>query len=196
MAAKSASTASSTICANQYGKALASLHFLRQVLKASLSDGEQALALVRQELAKEHVDFDAVADQERMSLLKRELKATGRPSATDKGDNLLPLYKGQHRNVRPPALPSAGLISPNKSASFSSRASRATSASRPAADELRRRTVFGAMPRFSVIALRRRALTGSPPALERRLIGWAPLAACRTGVSICAKWSILAHFVW
>ena len=34
----------------------------------------------------------------------------------------------------------------------------------------RRRTAFGALPPFSVIAFRRRALIGSPPALERRLI--------------------------
>ena len=56
-------------------------------------------------------------------------------------------------------------------ASFSSRASRATSASWPAADELRRRADLGALRRFTVTALRRRALTGSPPAVERRLIG-------------------------
>ena len=37
--------------------------------------------------------------------------------------------------------------------------------------EPRRRTAFGAMRRFSVAALRRRVLIGSPPALERRLIG-------------------------
>ena len=41
----------------------------------------------------------------------------------------------------------------------------------PAAEELRRRATFGALLRFSVIALRRRVLIGSPPALERRLIG-------------------------
>src|SRR6202040_1815950 len=56
-------------------------------------------------------------------------------------------------------------------ASFSSRASRATFVSWPVGEELRRRTVFGAMPRFSVIAFRRRVLIGSPPAPERRLIG-------------------------
>jgi len=32
------------------------------------------------------------------------------------------------------------------------------------------RTAFGALRRFSVTVLRRRVLTGSPPALERRLI--------------------------
>jgi len=56
------------------------------------------------------------------------------------------------------------------SASFSSRVSRATFVSEPAADELRRRAVFGPLRR-SVAAFRRRVLAGSPPALERRLIG-------------------------
>ena len=56
--------------------------FLRQVLKASSTDGETAFVLVRQELAKEHVDLDAVADRERDSvLLKREPGREGRPSA-------------------------------------------------------------------------------------------------------------------
>jgi hypothetical protein len=47
--------------------------------------------------------------------------------------------------------------------------SRATSVSRVASEELR--TAFGALRRFSVTVLRRRALTGLPPALERPLIG-------------------------
>ena len=54
----------------------------------------------------------------------------------------------------------------------SSRVSRATSVSWPAADELRRRTAFGALRRFRATVLRRRVLTGSPPALERRLIAF------------------------
>jgi hypothetical protein len=55
-------------------------------------------------------------------------------------------------------------------ASLSSRVSRATSVSWPAADELRRRTAFGALPRVSVAVLRR-VLAGPPLALDRRLIG-------------------------
>ena len=55
-------------------------------------------------------------------------------------------------------------------ASSRSRVSSATCLCRLAAEELRRRTAFGALPRFSVIAFRR-VLIGSPPALERRLIG-------------------------
>jgi hypothetical protein len=50
--------------------------------------------------------------------------------------------------------------------------SRATSVSWLAAEGLRRRTAFGASRRFSVTVLRRRVLTGSPPALERRLIAF------------------------
>jgi hypothetical protein len=73
------------------GLELPSLHFLRQVLKASINMGEEALTLVRDELAKEHVDLDAVADRERDSaLLRRELKRTGRP---EKGVKLTPLPK-------------------------------------------------------------------------------------------------------
>src|SRR5204862_3250926 len=57
-------------------------------------------------------------------------------------------------------------------ASTSSRVSRTTSASGPEADELLWRTAFGALPLFSANVFRRRALTGSPPALERRLIAF------------------------
>jgi hypothetical protein len=39
----------------------------------------------------------------------------------------------------------------------------------PAAEERRRRTAFGLLRRFSDAVSRRRALTRSPPALERRL---------------------------
>ncbi len=51
-----------------------------------------------------------------------------------------------------------------------SRVSSTTFLSWLTADELRRRTAFGALRRFSVTVLRRRALTGLRPALERRLI--------------------------
>jgi hypothetical protein len=75
------------------GLGLPSLHFLRGVLKTSPRNGDEALHLVRNELAKEYVDLDAVADQERDSaLLKRTLKATGRP-AGDKGIPGIPLPK-------------------------------------------------------------------------------------------------------
>jgi hypothetical protein len=71
------------------------LHFLRSVLKASTKDGPTALVLVTHELAKEHVDFDAVANQERdTELLKRELQPTGRPTAMgEKGIHCIPLPK-------------------------------------------------------------------------------------------------------
>jgi hypothetical protein len=55
------------------------------------------------------------------------------------------------------------------SASSRSRVSRATSVSWPAGG-LRRTAAFGALLRFRAAVLRRRVLTGSPPALERRLI--------------------------
>ena len=54
------------------------------------------------------------------------------------------------------------------SASFSSRISRATSASWSAAAELRRRADLGSLRRFAVTALRSRVLTGLPPAHARR----------------------------
>src|SRR6266568_9660375 len=57
-------------------------------------------------------------------------------------------------------------------ASTSSRVSRTTSASGPEADELLWRAAFGALPLFSANVFRRRVLTGSPPALERRLIAY------------------------
>ena len=55
-------------------------------------------------------------------------------------------------------------------ASLSSRVRRVTSVSLPAVDELERATAFGALRRFRSGVLRRRPLTGSPPALERRFI--------------------------
>jgi hypothetical protein len=44
--------------------------------------------------------------------------------------------------------------------------------SRPEGEEPRRRTVFGALRRPDVTALRRSDLVGLPPALERRLIAF------------------------
>ena len=55
-------------------------------------------------------------------------------------------------------------------ASSRSRLNSATFVSLSAAEELRRTLAFGALRRFSVTILRCRVLTGSPPALERRLI--------------------------
>jgi hypothetical protein len=76
------------------GLKLPSMHFLRQVLKASSDDGAIALELVRHELKKEHVDFDAVADRERDSeRLRRELKEPHRPSMNEKGTQYVPLPK-------------------------------------------------------------------------------------------------------
>jgi hypothetical protein len=80
------------------GLGLPSLHFLRQVLKASKSDGELALQLVRQELAKEHVNFDAVADQERdTELLKRQPGPHG--GARTKASGTVPLDKGGYTRL-------------------------------------------------------------------------------------------------
>jgi len=68
-----------------------SLHFLRQTLRA-LPNGDEALDLVRRELAKEDVNFDAVADRERdAALVKRKPSATGRPKD---GTKIVPLSKG------------------------------------------------------------------------------------------------------
>src|SRR4051812_47794915 len=46
------------------GLGVPSLHFLRQVLKATPERGEEALTLVRAQLLKELIDFDDVADHE------------------------------------------------------------------------------------------------------------------------------------
>src|SRR6516225_11816154 len=56
-------------------------------------------------------------------------------------------------------------------ASFSSRVSRATSISLPAADEPSCATAIGTLRRFGSGVFRRRPLVGSPPALERLFIG-------------------------
>lgn len=75
------------------GLGVPSLHFLRQTLRASPKNGEEALDLVRKELAKEHVDLDAVADRERDAMPPpRELKAPHRPSG--EGVPSTPLGKG------------------------------------------------------------------------------------------------------
>ena len=56
------------------------------------------------------------------------------------------------------------------SASSRSRVRRAASLSWLAVEEARRRTAFGALPRFNVAALRRRVLTDLQLVLERRLM--------------------------
>jgi hypothetical protein len=47
-------------------------------------------------LAKEHVDFDAVAEQEHSATLAtaERLRETGRPKDDEKGTNFVPLSKG------------------------------------------------------------------------------------------------------
>lgn len=67
------------------GLGLPSLHFLRQVLKATPKQGADALALVKEELSKEGVSFDDVADRERdTELLKRKPGAHGGARSSDK----------------------------------------------------------------------------------------------------------------
>lgn len=76
------------------GLGLPSLHFLRQVLKATPQRGEEALALVKEQLGRELIDLDAAADTERdRERLKREVRKTGRP---EKGNPGLPLSKGDN----------------------------------------------------------------------------------------------------
>ena len=59
----------------------------------------QALALTRKELAKEHIDMDAVADRERdTELLKGKVQATGRP-AGGKGTPGVPSKGGTDRRA-------------------------------------------------------------------------------------------------
>ena len=48
------------------GLGLPSLHFLKQALEATPQDGERAIGMVRTELAKEHVDFDAQARRDEL----------------------------------------------------------------------------------------------------------------------------------
>jgi hypothetical protein len=76
------------------GLGLPSLHFLRQVLKAS-KDGDQVLELARAELAKEHVDLDATANKEHETeLLKRQPGPHGHPTAAASQSTNLVLSKG------------------------------------------------------------------------------------------------------
>ena len=78
-------------------------------------------------------------------------------------------------------------------ASFSSRVSRATFVSWLAAEEeLRRRADSGALRRFTVTAFRRRALTGLPPALERRLIASLKHSGQAASGSKLAHWLLKA----
>jgi len=50
------------------GLGLPSLYFLKQALEATPQDGERAIAMVRAELAKEHVDFDEQARRDELKL--------------------------------------------------------------------------------------------------------------------------------
>jgi hypothetical protein len=83
------------------GLGLPSLHFLRHVLEATPKDGERALALVRAELAREGVDFDAAADSERdAELVKRKLGGHGgdRKSEENKYQGRNPILKTRGRD--------------------------------------------------------------------------------------------------
>jgi hypothetical protein len=74
------------------GLGLSSLYFLQQVLKASLHNGQEALDLVRTELAKEYVNFDNIANREHSTaLLERQPGLTG---LHNKGTKLVPFTKG------------------------------------------------------------------------------------------------------
>jgi hypothetical protein len=74
------------------GIGLPSLYFLKRTLEATVpaKDGDRALALVRAELIKEHVDFDAVAKRDEMRLHgEREPAAQhGGDHSTEQGDNV------------------------------------------------------------------------------------------------------------
>jgi len=72
------------------GLQLPSLYFLQQALEATPRDGERALALVRAELKKEHVDFDDQArrDELRLHGERAPAKAVGKPKAVDNVDNV------------------------------------------------------------------------------------------------------------
>ena len=76
------------------------------------------------------------------------------------------------------------------SASLSSCVRRSSCSWKTATEELRPCTDFVALRRFSVTVLRRRVLTGSPPALERRLIAFPKAqdkASCRLKI---AHWKV------
>ena len=71
------------------GLGLPSLFFLKQALEATPEDGERAIAMVRAELAKEHVDFDAQArrDELRLHGMRPALAAHGINQHTGGGAN-------------------------------------------------------------------------------------------------------------
>lgn len=75
------------------GLGLPDLHFLRQVLKAS-ERGEETLALVRKELAREGVDFDEQADL----AYKRQLAKKPAPKAG--GDRRSPFVTGLNQSSK------------------------------------------------------------------------------------------------
>lgn len=73
------------------GLGLPSLHFLRQALNA-MPGGPETLHLVRDQFARELMDFDWLADKDRdAQLLKGQVAKTGRP---EKGTMVVPLSKG------------------------------------------------------------------------------------------------------
>jgi hypothetical protein len=87
----------------RHGLGLPSLHFLRQVLVASIEYGDIALALVRTELAKESVDFDAVADREEQGLAgqhARKHPVRGSAGAPSKVDNVAIGYISRNPNSK------------------------------------------------------------------------------------------------
>ena len=120
------------------GLELPSLYFLKQTLEATVpaKDGDRALAMVRSELANEHVDFDKQAKLDEMKLHgEREPLAQHGGDRTEQGDNLTlvergtsasylaarlardfpeiadRLAKGEFRSVRAAAI-AAGIITP------------------------------------------------------------------------------------
>jgi hypothetical protein len=134
------------------GLHLPSLHFLKQILQATPAlgdqhDGERALALVRAELAKEHIDFDAQARDEGVRLHgERAALATSAEAGAKGGrgnkaiDNIKSfggtsaaylaarlqrdfpeiakgLAKGKFKSVRAAAI-EAGIVKPGISQSF------------------------------------------------------------------------------
>ena len=88
------------------GLGLPSMHFLRQVLKATPDRGEEALGLVQEELRRELIDFDSVADHDRDAELARRTRRAGareggRPTnAAGEGSAALPLPKGSKSAAR------------------------------------------------------------------------------------------------
>ena len=78
-------------------------------------------------------------------------------------------------------------------ASFSSLVSRATFVSRPGAKERRGRAAFDATRVLRATVLRRGALAGSPPALDRRRIAAPRLRTRHRGEVSLAHWSMVRH---